>query len=183
MNFRRYGQKWLFQRDLIKTSFFLKYRYFRIYGQKTTFPKWSQNNVCLLEILIFLGIWTKNYFFKGIKNTFLFDFDIFGDMGKKDFFRYIDKKRLFQSDLKLTSVSSKYWYFWAYEQKTIFLKGPKIPFASILIFSEIWAIRIFLDKHFFSGNVNIFGYIGKKRLFQSDLKTTLFSSKYWYFWT
>ena len=50
-----------------KTSFSSKCWYFRINGQKTTFSKWSQNNVIFLEMLIFFEIWAKNYFLKIMK--------------------------------------------------------------------------------------------------------------------
>ena len=52
-----------------KTSFSSICCYFRLYGQKTTFTKWSKKkrrffskNSVFFDMLIFLDIWTKNHF-------------------------------------------------------------------------------------------------------------------------
>ena len=98
-------------------------------GQKTTFSKWSQNNLIFLEMLTLLVMWSKNCFFKEISRKSLefwywyFQIDleknvwtkndlfkiffkktwfflIFGDMGKNDFLKWYQKNVLFSENVE-----------------------------------------------------------------------------------
>ena len=104
-----YEQNTIFKCELKKRPFSRNVDIF-IYGQKTTFSKWSQNNVIFLEILIFTGkktsfqndlkkrvysemlivteIWTKNHFSKKSQ-------DISGYMDVIWFLKMISKYRNF----------------------------------------------------------------------------------------
>ena len=70
-------------------------------------------------MLIFLDIWTKNYFFKMIKSSVYLNINIFGNMGKKttlsklyvDIFEYMDTILFYQSDLKKTAFSQNVHIF------------------------------------------------------------------------
>ena len=102
--FKRYKEKCLFFDILIFSNIstknlFLevisKQRYlsncwpFRRYGHKTTYSKWSQNNVIFLKmfpwILLFSEVWTKNDFFKVIsKNDLFTEMLVFSDIWVKN---------------------------------------------------------------------------------------------------
>ena len=120
---------WIIWRDLKKDTFLSKYWYFCIYEKKLILknqaflsPKWLCIN----------GDMNKKRIFKnGIKKRPLSQ--------KVDIFVYIGKKRIFQSDLKITSYSVKCWYQASYGQKTNFSKWSQNNnlFCEMLILSEL----------------------------------------------
>ena len=137
---------------------------------KIFFPKWYQNNVVFFKMLIFSQLCVSHYFKKWFKKSlFSRNVDIFG---------YMDKKRLFQSDLEITLLSSKCWYFQDdLKTSTFFLnyifedmgKNYLIFFLNFDTIFAKWSL-----KTFFSSKCLFFGVFGKK-LFLKVL------SKYNYF--
>ena len=112
---------------------------------KNYFSEWSQNNVVLLEILIFLDILTIfsiDHYFKEIWRSFSLNFDIFWDMAKKWFFPSLLKKTSFYTRgwyLRRYGIfrirgANKCGYYPRYRQKTIFKSDLKIT----LLFSKCW---------------------------------------------
>ena len=93
------------------------------------------------------------------------------------FFEHMDKRLFFQRVLKNINFP---WIlnflFLEYGQKTTFSKLSQINviFLEMCIFSDIWTKNHRntndLNKGAFSLNFDIFGEMGKTRLFQSDLK-------------
>ena len=75
---------------------------FLIYGQKTIFTKWSQNNIIFFIILVFTDLWTKNYSKSYLKITSF--------SSKCWYFRINGQKTIVKSDLKKTSFYSKCCY-------------------------------------------------------------------------
>ena len=129
--FRSYGQKIVFRSEL-KNTFFLEMLIYSDLWAKYDFSKWYENNVIFHKMLIFLDIWTKHYFFKGVYRKVPYScILIFSKIWKKTIFKsdlnkcnfswkfyfFMSKIRLFQSDLKIRSFSSKCWEFWTYGQK------------------------------------------------------------------
>ena len=96
-----YGQKLFFQK-IKKVIFAEMYMHLRRYEQKTTFSKWSQYNVDILEILAFSEMWPKKLCLKVISNNILFH-DMLDIWAKISFFW-------------------KYWYLRICGQKTIISK-------------------------------------------------------------
>ena len=148
------------------------------------FSKWSQKN---------------NFFFS---NSFFLNFEISGDMGKKDFFQCDLKKTCFcvkgiwnitdiwTNDLIKPSFFSKYWHFRRYGQK-LFWSQTNVLFRRYeqktrdlnVIFLEM---LIFLYNERSKENYLFleFWYIriyGQKTIFSKwSLKNNFFYSKCWY---
>ena len=130
-----------------------------ILAKKTTFSKWSRNNLIFLEILIFLNIWAifskrskeKSLFLKfwylSFKKTFF--------SSKYWYFRSYEQKTIFKSDPKKTSFFSKGWYIWKHGQKGYFWKyRQKNDF-----------FKVISKKHPFSRNVANVDTLAKKNDF------------------
>ena len=124
---------------------------------KNVSNKKISKNLVFLQMLMLSQMKAKKEFLKVILKWCRFsrNIDSFGDVGKK---------RLAQSDLKITSISVKCWYLCTYGQTTI------CPSSS----EEFLPPKICLY-------FDIFESIGRKRLLQSYLKFTLLFSKWWYF--
>ena len=89
MIFSNISTKNLFLKVITKQHYLSKCWSFWRYGHKTTYSKWSQNNVIFLKmfawILLFSEVWTKNDFFKVIsKNDLFTEMLVFSDIWVKN---------------------------------------------------------------------------------------------------
>ena len=125
-------------------------------------------------MLIFTEIRVSNYFLKwSKKHSISWNVDIFG---------YKGKKRLFKSDLKITSFSSRYIDF--FQNDFLFLAIfiifksvlKNVRFHEIMIFTQIWSKKTTLSK--WSQNNVLF--LELKQFFQIDLRKPWCSPKCWY---
>ena len=108
--------------------------------------KWSNNNVILIENVIFTDLWTINDFFNMISKKL--DIDIYRDMDKKLFFKIISRK-------------------WSHNT---------VIFLEILIYTDLWIkndifktisrIVVFVTMLIFSNTLK------KNYFYQNDLKKT-----------
>ena len=123
-------------------NFFFKVssKYFRICGQKTTFSKWSRNNDIFLEILIISDLRRKENFFSKLCQKTCFTLKCL-------------KYRFFQNGLKKCRFCRYVNIFGSLDLK-------------ITTFSSIFSIWYISAEIFFSKWAqNIFGFMGKKRLY------------------
>ena len=94
-------------------------------------------------MLILSEIWVKTIFKSDPKKVALPE--------RLIFLNILSKKRLFQSDLKITKTFSKHEKLRTYLQKTIFSKR-------------------FLKKRPFLRNIDIYGFTNEKRIFPNELQ-------------
>ena len=142
---------------------------------KNDFLKMFSKNVHYREMLIF----TKNDFSNCSRNVAIYVF--------------MDKHRFFENDLILTVFIWKYCNFQFYwekpkKQKTIFSKwSPEnVHFLDMLIISDMWAKSTFSllspNNVIFLLDVDIYGFVGKKAVFENDFKITCFILKCCIYW-
>ena len=117
---RKYGHKAIFSKWSQKTFFLSICWYFRIYWQKTTFLKRSPNNVIIVEMLIFMDLWTKNYGFKMFsKQTKIL---IYTKIRTKYDFFLNDLKNIFKSALKKPAFCQTVYIFECISKNRTFFK-------------------------------------------------------------
>ena len=119
--------------------------YLRSYEQKTTFLKWSQNNVIFLKIMKFADLDTKRFFQNDPKNVLFLD---------KLILRIYEQKTIFQNHSIKTWFTPKCWYLDNLRTKNFYF----LLFKNDHNNARFLKMRIFYDV------------FGKKWSFQSDYK-------------